>query len=354
MMNGFPSLSGGTYNPYHLNDYGAKAKIDFDEETHTYKVDDRITCPSVSEMIAAVFGNKFAKVKPEVVARAAKKGSLIHSQILDTLIGKSSEGFCKEYVAAIDKIKENYKQIGGNEYVAPEQRLYCPNDVIEFCCTIDTFWLRTGLLVDYKTSSKLDKANVIRQLNLYAYALRKNGYIVNTLQAWHLKGDVCNVYNIPLLSDGYCENILKAYRYGLKFKTDKEMEDFFNRFPYFDPDKDYIKFDEPKPYEKNAQLDELFDKIHKADDMIEKLKQLRESCVSKVFDYMQTSNLVEHSRPDMKAVFVKESERKSLSTKLLKEQKPDLYDCLLRDFPKVSKVAAHVRISYTKEKENAD
>lgn len=350
-MNGFPSLSGGTYNPYHLNDCGFKTtKIDFDEDTHTYKVND-IFIASVSEIIAAVFGNKFAKVNPEVVGRAAKKGSLIHSQILDTLIGKSSGGFSKEYAAAIDKIKSLYKEIGGNEYVAPEQRLYCTNDVMEFCCTIDAFWLRTALLVDYKTSSRLDKANVTRQLNLYAYALRKNGYIVKRLEAWHLKDGVCKVYDIPLLSDEYCEKILISYRYGFRFKTDKEMEDFFIRNPF----QDYKEMPEKQPYENDVQLDDLLDKIHKADDMLEKLGKAREDCVSKLFQLMQTSNRVEYERPDMKAIFVKESERKSLSTKLLKEQKPDLYDCLLRDFPKISKIAAHIRITYNKkENKNAD
>ena len=353
MMNGFPSLHGGTYNPYHLNEYGVKAKIDFNEDTHTYTVDDRFTCPSVSEIIAAVFGNKFAKANPEVVRRAAKKGSLIHSQILDTLIGKSSEGFSKEYVAAIDKIKETYKEIGGNEYVAPEQRLYCPNDVIEFCCTIDTFWLRSALLVDYKTSSRLDKANVTRQLNLYAYALRNNGYTVKRLQAWHLKGGECKVYDIPLLSDKYCEHILTAYRYSYKFRTDKEMEDTFRWLP---TPGDYLPIPgEPLPGKEFAgPMNELFDKIHKVDDMLEKLKSVRESCVSKVFDLMKTSKSLEYCRPDMKAVIVKESERKSIDTKKFKENKPRLYELLLKDFPKVSKVAAHVRISYTKEKENAD
>lgn len=345
-MRSLPSIVGGEYNPYHLNERGPLVRFDFDEETHTYKVDGSIIVPSVSEIIATVFGNKFAKVNPEVLARAAKKGSLIHKQILDTIISGKTEGFSKDYIAAIEWLKiynSSYPDV-----VAPEQRLFCRNDVMEFGCTIDNFWLGRAKLVDYKTGSRLDVANVTRQLNLYAYALRKIGYEVKSLEAWHLHNGVCTPKPIPLFGDSYCESILKAYRYGYRFKNDKEMLDFFESW---DGDFPQQKKDEVKAV---PELDELLDKIHKIDDVLEKLEKAREDCVSRVFSFMTTSKMLEHERPDMKAVLVQESERKSLNTKLFKEEKPRLYDCLLRDFPKISKVSAHVRISYKKEKENAD
>lgn len=312
--------------------------ISFDKEKHEYWVRDisaagmEIQQPSVSYILEQVFGNRFKRVKQEVLERARKKGTAIHEEICQWTIGKGA-GVSDEWVAASTKIlDEMYRQ---SDYIACEQILFCNNQYARYCCTIDAFWIQRGRCVDYKTGKKLDYEHVVRQLNLYAYALKKNGYCVNWMEAWHLNGTKLTVCPIEYSGDFYCECILRAYSEGRTFKNDKEMLDFYREWKV----------------EEKAPVDVYCERLKEVDAMIDKLSATKDKLVNNIKEYMETTKRQDYVRDDigMTVKLIPESERTSIDTKLIKEQAPVLYERILQDYPKASKVSAHIRVSYKKE-----
>ena len=316
--------------------------ISFDKEKHEYWVRDistygsmEIQQPSVSYILEQVFGNRFKRVKKEVLERARKKGTAIHEEICQWTIGKGA-GVSEEWVEASTKILDEMSR--KSDYIACEQILFCNNQYARYCCTIDAFWIQRGRCVDYKTGKKLDYEHVVRQLNLYAYALKKNGYCVNWMEAWHLNGEKLTVCPIEYSGDFYCECILMAYSEGRTFKNDKEMLDFY---------KGGNKVEEKV----TAPIDVYCDRLKEVDTMIDKLSETKERLLSNIKEYMETTKRQDYVRDDigMTVKIIPESERKFIDTKKLKEVMPGMYESLSRDFPKTSKVAAHIRVSYKKE-----
>ena len=330
------------YSPFALNNGGPhKYNIRFDKEKHEYYVSENggneFQYPSISYILEQVFGNRFKRVKPEVLERARKKGSEVHDEILQWTIGKDV-GVSPEFRAASEKIKElTAKKNYVESAIACEQILCCQTQYpgVKFCCTVDAFWM-SGRLVDYKTSTKLDIAHVTRQLNLYAYALKKNGYFVNSLEAWHLNGDKLTIYPIEYKGDYYCEYILKAYCSGEKFRGDAEM---------------LATYGSGKVEVPASPIDVYCNRLKEVDAMIDKLSATKEKLLSNIKGYMETTKRQDYVRDDigMTVKFIPGSERKSIDTAELKEERPDLYDCLMRDFSKTTKVAPHLRVNYKKE-----
>lgn len=326
------------YKPDYLSMLGEyHTEISFDEISHQYFVarDAYFQYPSVSFILEQVFGNRFKRVRPEVLERARKKGSEIHDEILQWTIGKGG-GVSPEFRIASENIRTDMSNL--DDKIACEQRLFCDTpSYAKFCCTIDAFWIGRGRLVDYKTSTKFDYPHVVRQLNLYAYALKKNGYCVNTLVAWHLQGEKLTVVPIEYKGDFYCECILKAYFSGHKFRGDAEMLAFY-------------KDGEVEEKKADDVVYECCKKLKSVDEMIDKLKSTREVLVGKIKSEMENVKTNEYSFGfGMSVKLIPGSERKSIDTAELKEERPDLYDCLMRDFSKTTKVAPHIRVSYNKE-----
>ena len=157
------------YDPFILNKKSnAPAEIDFCSETHSYFVNPgglpgKVETPSASHIITSVFGNKFINVKPEVLLRACTRGTTVHDEILNFIV-KGEFGFTPEFRAAALEIKALME--ASPDKIASEQILYCNNPFANFCCMVDSWWVCRKHLVDYKTSNRLDKASVTRQLNI--------------------------------------------------------------------------------------------------------------------------------------------------------------------------------------------
>lgn len=323
------------FSPQYLHNCGilGSNNIVFDEEHHIYKVND-FERPSVSKILETVFGNRFGGVKPEVLERARKKGTEVHKEILEFTVDRLQHPISPEAVAAC----YNIEKIGEGDMCACEQILFCDNEYVPFCCTIDAFWLfKNYLLVDYKTSYALDKKHVTRQLNLYAYALRKNGYCADKLEAWHLKDGTCKRVKIELKDDWYCEKILEAYITGKTFKDDNELISYYNAEEFGDDDK------------KLATFDKLAFQMKQLDEMIKKLSVAREECANRVMGMMKFSNMLESHTNGINIVYIPKEERKSFDSKKLKDDLPDVY----KKYIKTSEVAEHIRVTY-KETKNAD
>lgn len=208
-----------------LRDSNKDLYVRFYPETHKYAVTYDILggtfsgVPSVTYIIQAVFGNKLIHVNPEVLQRATEKGSIVHEEILNSIV-KGERGITPEHVQATAEIA--YRGAG---IIYPEQILYAETEYGNFAGTTDLFLGDT--MVDYKTSYAINTANVTRQLNMYAYAARFLGYHPERLEVWHLRGNLIKVKNIKMLPDIYTETIMRAFSEGQQFKNDSDMLSYY-------------------------------------------------------------------------------------------------------------------------------
>ena len=80
-------------------------KFEFNEQTHTYKLNDKILT-SVTQIINEVlFYNKYSSVSEDTLELAKKKGSLIHKEIED-YIKTGSTGFTTELQSFINIVND--------------------------------------------------------------------------------------------------------------------------------------------------------------------------------------------------------------------------------------------------------
>ena len=326
------------------NDLFRPFDIEFEEEGHKYSIKFpsssgylRLGVPSVNEIINAVFGDKYSKVPEDKLRTAQKRGTEVHREIKEYLV-KGENGVSAENLWFRNEIEKNFQG----------QKCYCENYIYadtghngeKFCGTIDTFWM-SGLLVDYKTSYRLDKHSTKIQLNMYAYAIKHyTQYKVNKLEAWHFTSRGLKRVEFKIETDKYVENIVRAYYEGRCFNNDKDLMEF------------YQKNDGELPEKSPETTDELLDackRIKDVDEMIDKLKWVREKCVEKVKSEMERLDQVEMdiSGMDMKLTYIPSSIRYSLDgKKVLGFLGDEVYQKCL----KKSEVKAHIRVNYKKEK----
>ena len=328
------------YNPTHLLDKSRGEDISFNELSHTYQVVlDKLTChpPSVTQVLNRVFGDKYANVKYEKLLKAQEKGKIVHNEIKDFLVN-GTLGVSPE----CDTIIQHIKCIHSSEdYCACEQYVYANTPYGMYAGTVDNFWLRQDLVVDYKTSIKLDKDNTKRQLNMYCYALRhmKRHWVVNDLEAWHIVGNKLKVVPFGIEPDIYVETIMRAYHDGKTFKNDKEMMDFY-----------YPKDEESPNYKKEKAYDDAFNmdcaKIYQVDELISQLKNTREKIATRLKEHLERRDLKDCYVDGVRVTYIPETEKQTFDVSSFKESNPHTYNSYL----KKSIVKAHIRISYNKEK----
>lgn len=324
-----------------------KYNIEFQEEGHKYTVFMNmgggrlgIGVPSVNEIINAVFGDKYSKVPADKLLLAQKKGKEVHREIREFLVngevGISTENLWFRY-----EMEKNFHK-------GQEGQCYCENYICaeteynggKFCGTLDTFWM-SGLLVDYKTSYKLDKHSTKIQLNMYAYALRKEcGFIVKRLEAWHFTSKGLKRVAFDIEPDYYVENIVRAYYEGRCFKNDKELMAFYAK-------EDGKKEDKKEEYK--SDIVDVCKRIKEVDEMMAKLKVVREKCVEKVKSEMLRLDQAEMDVVglDMKVVYIPTSIRHSLDEEKVRGYLGE--EMYLKCLKSIA-VKPHIRVSYKKEK----
>lgn len=281
--------------------------IEFDEQKHIYKVNG-VQIPSVTTIIRDVFGNKYVSVPEDVLARACNKGTVVHKEIED-YIKTGTLGFSEEFSAAEQRLNGLKDKIASSE-----QYLYAKTPYGEFCGTCDLMLL-DGTLIDYKTSRVLDKESVTRQLNMYAYAKRKEGVKVNKLEAWHLVGDKLKVVGVPLYSDDYAEGIMKAYSEGRTLKSDSELT--VSEGKCEGPD--------------TKTLLEACKKIKELDTMIESLQAQRDKLSDQIKAFMALNSLTESDNDVAQIRLIPGGVRRSFDSAKFKKEHEDIYNAYQKE-----------------------
>lgn len=193
--------------------------LEYDDESHTYIVDGVIV-PSVTQILAVKFGDKYTGVNRSTLERAANRGTAVH---------KAIEDFCKTGNDDGSKEVHNFRflldRYGFGVFENETPIVIAKDDTPIAAGRLDLVLdvIRKGkafytkeitAIADIKTTSTLDKEYLAYQLNLYRIGyMQSYGIEIKELYGVHLRGDKRKLVNIPV-NEGIAWDILEEYERG--------------------------------------------------------------------------------------------------------------------------------------------
>ena len=148
--------------------------IEFDADTHTYKVDGKIL-PSVTTITGILSSIEYKEIDKEILERAAKRGSAVHKAIEDyTLWGDYDLDIEYEpYMEQFKKALEKY------QFKTQKTEFMLTNN--EICGTLDNMSILNGdiIIIDYKTTATIHKKLLEAQFGGYKLLCDYNGIKVD-------------------------------------------------------------------------------------------------------------------------------------------------------------------------------
>lgn len=171
-----------------INEIPEAAGLEFDEASHTYRLDGLIV-PSVSAIMEPLSRAKYSGISERTLGRAADKGTAVHNCI-ENWIKFGIEDIPPEHMGYFQAFKDWW-----NEFrpvvVGSEIRVCHP--LMRYGGTIDLVaYIADELtLVDYKSTYVISDMTCGVQLEAYAQALGSMGVKVQRKKILHLKKDGC-------------------------------------------------------------------------------------------------------------------------------------------------------------------
>lgn len=185
--------------------------VSFRSSDHKYFVNGK-EVPSVSELLNRKFGSKYGNVRPEILKAASDYGTEVHRQ-LDEFIRKRREDPSCPIDSEFDEVKGYFLYLEPLFKINPiitekVVALYNKNNEVVACGRFDMLCYLNGklTLVDFKTTSSIDRQHVSGQLNLYLTAAYQSGYIDNKnvdLGVIHLVGKKVRFVPMTRFADDY-------------------------------------------------------------------------------------------------------------------------------------------------------
>lgn len=187
-------------------------QITYIDETHQYFVNG-IEIISITRMLDDKYGNSYTKVDPEILLAASQYGTKVHEELSEWIEWRrespsipvvSNCPEVKDYFNHVEIIY-NIRSVMNEKIVA----LYDLDGKIVACGRFDMIcYINDELtLIDFKTTSNINKQHVMGQLNLYLKAARQSGYIDKTeevkLGVIHLSKGKARLVPIPVLSEDF-------------------------------------------------------------------------------------------------------------------------------------------------------
>lgn len=179
----------------------------FNEQGHTYRLGDKELMGITPVLQRRLFPDKYADIDPEILSKAAARGTAIHRycEIYDDL------GIITEDCAEVKKYAAIREAIG----LVPIAREYIVTDGEHYASKIDAVYEgdECGVILnDLKTTDHLDKEYVSWQLSIYAWMFERMnpGVKVEGLTATWLRGGDGGYVNIERKDNSLVEALLKA------------------------------------------------------------------------------------------------------------------------------------------------
>lgn len=281
-----------------------KSSVVFEPQTHQYINDNwEILLGVTSLMKKHGLSPDYSAIDPEVLRKAAERGSKVHSDI---------EMYCKgeqvEETPAIKAFAKLKLDVLDNEYLVSD------NEIV--ASSIDVV-LSDYSLADIKTTSTLHLEPLRWQLSIYAYLfeLQNPNIKAGKLYGIHIRNGVAKVVEVERIQSVEIERLMQCERNGLTFiasltpcvEEDKEMIELFNIEQAIVHLKDQIKgYEEAK----TKFYETLYTKME--NDNIKKLETVS-MAITRVLPTMRNSvdsKQLESKYPEVYAEVLKQSEVK--------------------------------------------
>ena len=174
----------------------------FDERFHVYRLNGEII-PSVTKIIRTVAGKDLSHIPPEILKKAAERGTAIHKEIETEEIQSAEAKWIEQNI-----VRASCKF---------EQQFYHTVDDFTYAGTADI--VASDTLFDIKTQKEADILSWALQLNLYNLFFKKECLkVLHTPNTGNF-----SVVDIPLLSMQQLQEVFIAYVQGVRLR-----EDFMN------------------------------------------------------------------------------------------------------------------------------
>jgi len=290
-----------------------KEELRFDEETHTYWRGEKQLISVTQLLIKHGLASDYSAVNENTLKRKADRGKLIHEEI-EKYIKTGEVGFTTEFQDYLRLMKElNLRptfseEANGNNEIAGTFDLIA--EYAEFPFTLH--------LIDFKTTTKLDKEAVSWQLSLYAYL--NNFLNINKFYAFHLlPNHRSKAVEIQPKSIEQIERLLECERNG---------EIYSEKLPELKLDKELAEL-----FTCEQQLAELKRQEQAFEEVTEKIR-------SAILNAMEENGVKSFESDLLKITYVAPYEKEQVNTTKLRAEEPDLY----RKYLKTSQVNASLRV----------
>ena len=179
-----------------------KSNVIFDEVEHTYHLNGKQLKGITGTLIPHAIGQKYADVPEHILAKKAKYGKLVHSEIEMYVNGFEPSEPTPEFLAFKGWVLGNDIKFEFAEFIVTDNENFAtPIDAI------DEYYN----LFDWKTTAILDKESISWQLSICAYFSELMGNEVNKLYAVHLRGNECTLHEIERKPNEEVQRLIECY-----------------------------------------------------------------------------------------------------------------------------------------------
>ena len=268
----------------------------------------------------------YSGIKPDVLARAAARGTAIHELFQDFEMNGSAvsaihfewdcvDGTHKEEDEIVDDLLSKYSVLSKYYFSAlAVEYLVSDNEsvasMIDFISQVDD---TTVDLIDYKSSSTLDKKGLEWQLSFYKYLFERQNKGIN----------VRNLYGV------HCHDAKGLKVVDVIFKGDEAVAEMLNAFK-----NGVVPADESESALMVQSVDELMPEYpnlskalyHKRElqEMIDRIDDAYAEAIEALKDRMREQHITEVSIPGGKYVFTEEHSAVRFDSKKFKADHPEL------------------------------
>lgn len=278
-----------------------QSKIEFFKESHQYvNPDTGNELSGITGIIKdLVFPDKYAGVSEEVLKAAAERGTVIHDMCEEFAINGTVEAFMPDEVQAFVNhfTIERTDFIAAEYLVSDEQHVATMIDLVDSDCN----------LYDIKTTSTLDKEYLSWQLSICAmlYEIQNIGKQAGKLYGIWLRGDRCEVVEVPRIPDNDLELLFDAWLDG---------EEFVN------PMKIVAGEDEVQM----AKIAEVEHAIIRLETQVKSMKEVRQQYVDYMLAEMKSRGVKTLETEAVKLTLKDGYTRSTIDTAALKKDMPDV------------------------------
>lgn len=292
-------------------------QVVFEETSHTYLNQDWKELMGVTTLMKKHgLSANYAGIDPQVLAKAAARGSKIHKEIEDLCNGME--------ITAPSAECEAFKTLGlktiANEYLVSDN---------EMVATMIDVVLENFDLCDIKTTSTFHHEAVSWQLSICAYLfeLQNPELKAGDLYGIHVRGDKAKLIKVEKKSHDMIARLFDCERSEIKFNSDQTSEITLT--------------------ESTTEIAELFNVeqfIANIELRAEQAKAERERLKAEIYNQMENGGQKKIETDTMTITRILPSVKTTVDSKALKEKYPEVYQSVVKN----SQVKGSIRITLKK------